>query len=210
MHLQSRNFERAGLPRASAETLAEQITLLVINNKQKMEDTFVKQVALEKVGGLSSFVSRVSYAPGGPHHAHHAVVAHAWLQTILEQEARVQGFKSEMSKTQDMHQANMNKDIDRQQSYLDKMKTEVRCVRACQLPARTSAGACTHACMQTCVRMVPGALQPHGPGRMHASVDQPWDCLVPHHVCRMHAFAPTPQGHAWCILPCASSPAGTK
>lgn len=28
---------------------------------------------------------------------------------------------------QDMHQANVNKDIERQQSYLDKMKAEVRC-----------------------------------------------------------------------------------
>jgi hypothetical protein len=44
----------------------------------------------------------------------------------MEQEARVAGFKTELSKAQDMVQANVNKDLERQQSYLDKMRTEVR------------------------------------------------------------------------------------
>ena len=47
--MQTRSFEQAGLPRASAETLAEKITLLIVQNKMKMDDTFVKHVALEKV-----------------------------------------------------------------------------------------------------------------------------------------------------------------
>ncbi|GLI62367.1 hypothetical protein VaNZ11_004986 [Volvox africanus] len=90
----TKSFERSGLPRDVAEQLAQKITALIIQNKLKMEDTFVKQVVLEK--------------------------------TILEQASTIQGFKNEMQKAQDMHQANVNKDIERQQSYLDKMKAEVR------------------------------------------------------------------------------------
>ncbi|GIL91215.1 hypothetical protein Vretimale_18873 [Volvox reticuliferus] len=90
----TKSFERSGLPRDAAEQLAQKIAALIIQNKLKMEEAFVKQVVLEK--------------------------------TILEQASTIQGFKNEMQKAQDMHQANVNKDIERQQSYLDKMKAEVR------------------------------------------------------------------------------------
>jgi hypothetical protein len=33
----------------------------------------------------------------------------------------------ELHKAQDMHTANVNKDMERQQNYLDKMRAEVRC-----------------------------------------------------------------------------------
>ncbi|EFJ42659.1 hypothetical protein VOLCADRAFT_97250 [Volvox carteri f. nagariensis] len=90
----TKSFERSGLPRDAAEHLAQKITALIIQNKLKMEEAFVKQVVLEK--------------------------------TILEQASTIQGFKTEMQKAQDMHQANVNKDMERQQGYLDKMKAEVR------------------------------------------------------------------------------------
>lgn len=48
------------------------------------------------------------------------------LQVILEQEARVTSFKVELQKAQDMHTANVNKDMEKQQNYLDKMRAEVR------------------------------------------------------------------------------------
>lgn len=46
---QARTFEGSGLPRPMAEQLAQRITELIVMNKMKMEETFVKQVLLEKV-----------------------------------------------------------------------------------------------------------------------------------------------------------------
>ncbi len=48
---QARTFEGSGLPRPMAEQLAQRITELIVMNKMKMEETFVKQVLLEKVRG---------------------------------------------------------------------------------------------------------------------------------------------------------------
>ncbi len=48
------------------------------------------------------------------------------LQVILEQEAKVTHFKVELQKAQDMHTATVNKDMEKQQNYLDKMRAEVR------------------------------------------------------------------------------------
>jgi len=45
---------------------------------------------------------------------------------MLEQEARLGGFKAELIQKQDMHLATLQKDLDRQQNYLDKMRSEVR------------------------------------------------------------------------------------
>ncbi|KAG2453037.1 hypothetical protein HYH02_002372 [Chlamydomonas schloesseri] len=90
----SKSFEKAGLPRDTAEKLAKDITTLIVLNKEKMEGTFVKTVVLEK--------------------------------SILEQESKIQSFKSELQKTQDMHQATVNKEMERQQNFLDKMKAEIR------------------------------------------------------------------------------------
>ncbi|KAG2490117.1 hypothetical protein HYH03_011423 [Edaphochlamys debaryana] len=90
----TKTFEKTGLPRDTAEQLARDISAVILLNKQKMDEAFVKQSMMEKI--------------------------------ILEQEARIQGFKNELSKTQDMLQASVNKDLERQQSYLDKMKAEVR------------------------------------------------------------------------------------
>lgn len=47
-------------------------------------------------------------------------------KVILEQEANIVGFKTEISKSQDMFSANILKDLERQQSFLDKMRAEVR------------------------------------------------------------------------------------
>ena len=48
------------------------------------------------------------------------------LQVILEQEAKITSFKTELHKAQDMHIATINKDMEKQQNYLDKMRAEVR------------------------------------------------------------------------------------
>lgn len=45
---------------------------------------------------------------------------------MLEQDARLGGFKAELIQKQDMHLATLQKDLDRQQNYLDKMRSEVR------------------------------------------------------------------------------------
>ncbi len=48
------------------------------------------------------------------------------VQLVMEQEARVSSFKTELQKTQDMLQANVNKDLERQQSFLEKTRQEVK------------------------------------------------------------------------------------
>jgi hypothetical protein len=45
---------------------------------------------------------------------------------MLEQDARIGSFKAELIQKQDMHLATLQKDLDRQQNYLDKIRSEVR------------------------------------------------------------------------------------
>lgn len=45
---------------------------------------------------------------------------------MLEQDARIGGFKAELIQKQDMHLATLQKDLERQSNYLDKMRSEVR------------------------------------------------------------------------------------
>lgn len=45
---------------------------------------------------------------------------------MLEQEARLGSFKAELISKQDMHLATLQKDLDRQSNYLDKIRSEVR------------------------------------------------------------------------------------
>lgn len=47
-------------------------------------------------------------------------------KAMLEQDARLGGFKAELIQKQDMHLATLQKDLDRQQNYLDRMRSEVR------------------------------------------------------------------------------------
>ncbi|KAL6753110.1 hypothetical protein V8C86DRAFT_2734331 [Haematococcus lacustris] len=47
-------------------------------------------------------------------------------KVMMEQESRVLGLKAELVKAQDVAAATMHKDLERQQSFLDKMRTEVR------------------------------------------------------------------------------------
>ena len=47
-------------------------------------------------------------------------------ESILEQEARIAGFKSEVLKSQELSAATFSRDTERLQSSLDKIKTEVR------------------------------------------------------------------------------------
>lgn len=44
----------------------------------------------------------------------------------MEQQSLVQAFKSELIQKQDMHLATLHKDLERQQNYLEKMRSEGR------------------------------------------------------------------------------------
>jgi len=59
---QARDFEQAGLPRTSAERLAEQITELIVINRVKMEETFVTNAYMEKVRPVWGMCARVVHA----------------------------------------------------------------------------------------------------------------------------------------------------
>eukprot|EP00775_Hariotina_reticulata_P002449 gene2449-2752_t len=47
-------------------------------------------------------------------------------KAALEQDARINSFKAELIQKQDMHLATLQKDLDRQTNYLDKMRSETR------------------------------------------------------------------------------------
>lgn len=47
--LQFKGFERVGISRDQAEELSHQITALIVLNKEKMDQTFVKQQTLDRV-----------------------------------------------------------------------------------------------------------------------------------------------------------------
>jgi len=51
----------------------------------------------------------------------------ARLQAVLEQEARIAGFRSEVSKSQELHLASVTRDIERLSNQLEKIKAEIRC-----------------------------------------------------------------------------------
>lgn len=47
-------------------------------------------------------------------------------KVMLEQDAKVTGFKNELQKTQDVHLASVNKDLERQQNLIDKIRSDIR------------------------------------------------------------------------------------
>lgn len=47
-------------------------------------------------------------------------------QAILEQEARIAGFKSEALKTQELTQAGFNRDTERLTNSMEKVRAEIR------------------------------------------------------------------------------------
>ena len=58
------------------------------------------------------------------------------MQAVLEQEARIAGFKSEVQKSQELHHSSLTRDTDRLQTMLDKVKAEIRSELALRTPAR--------------------------------------------------------------------------
>ena len=48
------------------------------------------------------------------------------MQAILEQEARIAGFKSEALKTQELTQAGFNRDTERLTNSMEKVRAEIR------------------------------------------------------------------------------------
>ena len=60
------------------------------------------------------------------------------LQAVLEQEARIAGFRSEVSKSQELHLASVTRDIERLSTQLEKIKAEIRC--ACAVGSEVSPG----------------------------------------------------------------------
>ena len=59
-------------------------------------------------------------------------------QAILEQEAKVAGFKSEVVKAQELHLASLMRDTERLTSNLGQIRSEIRCVAV----ASTCPGSC--------------------------------------------------------------------
>lgn len=54
---------------------------------------------------------------------------HTRLQAALEQEARIAGFKSEVTKSQELHLASLTRDTERLTSNLEKIRAEIRSVK---------------------------------------------------------------------------------
>ena len=52
-------------------------------------------------------------------------------QAVLEQEARIAGFKSEVQKSQELHHSSLTRDTERLQTMLDKVKAEIRWAALC-------------------------------------------------------------------------------
>ena len=50
---------------------------------------------------------------------------------MLEQEARIAGFKSEVQKSQELHHSSLTRDTERLQTMLDKVKAEIRQAALC-------------------------------------------------------------------------------
>lgn len=48
------------------------------------------------------------------------------LQAALEQEARIAGFKSEVTKSQELHLAGLTRDTERLTNNLEKIRAEIR------------------------------------------------------------------------------------
>ena len=58
---------------------------------------------------------------------------------MLEQEARIAGFKSEVQKSQELHHSSLTRDTERLQTMLDKVKAEIRWVALCLYVSYTCA-----------------------------------------------------------------------
>ena len=68
----------------------------------------------------------VLFASASNVEVHGVTRAHVLLQAVLEQEARIAGFKSEVQKSQELHHSSLTRDTDRLQTMLDKVKAEIR------------------------------------------------------------------------------------
>ena len=60
-------------------------------------------------------------------------------QAVLEQEARIAGFKSEVQKSQELHHSSLTRDTERLQTMLDKVKAEIRWAALCLYVSYTCA-----------------------------------------------------------------------
>ena len=56
------------------------------------------------------------------------------FQAVLEQEARIAGFKSEVSKSQELHLASLTRDTERLTNNLEKIRAEIRYFHSSLLP----------------------------------------------------------------------------
>jgi len=117
---QMRRFEKQGMSRQQAEALTEHMTELICTNREKIIEQFVSKAALEKVRGRGACGAEPRGAAAGP-------LRPARLQAVLEQEARIAGFRSEVSKSQELHLASVTRDIERVSNQLEKIKAEIRC-----------------------------------------------------------------------------------
>ena len=152
-----RRFEKQGMTREQAEALTEHLTELICANREKIVEQFVSKAALEKVvarqgshcwltallalGCLTKFGSceRVGIAAQLRGWVQ-PMICWSCPQAVLEQEARTAGFRSEVSKSQELHLASVTRDIERLSTQLEKIKAEIRCAGLCLLEQQLFAG----------------------------------------------------------------------
>ena len=119
-----RGLESSGLSRQQAESLTSYLTEVICANKEKIAEAFVSKHALEKVR-KSIIVLRLS-GPGLWPELRQQLRQQLLLQAVLEQEARIAGFKSEVSKSQELHHASLTRDTERLTNNYDKIRAEIR------------------------------------------------------------------------------------
>lgn len=114
--MQMRNFEKLGMTREQSERLTRDMTEILCINKDKIAAQFVSKSTLEKVYNLLALLQPDLQCFSRSH----------VFQAVLEQEARIAGFKSEVQKSQELHHSSLTRDTDRLQTMLDKVKAEIR------------------------------------------------------------------------------------
>ena len=126
-----RGLESSGLSRQQAESLTSYLTEVICANKEKIAEAFVSKHALEKVRKAAN-----NFMLSGPA-VWPELRQQLLLQAVLEQEARIAGFKSEVSKSQELHHASLTRDTERLTNNYDKIRAEIRWVLSPKLGART-------------------------------------------------------------------------
>ncbi len=104
--------------------MTETLTDVVCANREKVAEAFASKAALEKVSRriqqMGTFETKMSWF--GRQDQLSGI-----MQAVLEQEARIAGFKSEVVKGQELHLASLTRDTERLSNSLEKIRSEIKC-----------------------------------------------------------------------------------